>query len=275
MDNASIEQKKNLDLEIEKGALFRSHLQSQKDILQNDIKILNTDIVFLNEKVADKKRIAAEIPKLISQQRDLIRMNTSLTDSILSKEEVDEKELHRNEVASLRDEKHKLQKNVSELAESKTLIINKINYFNGQSEELKKKEEEIKQTLSTDISVLQIKKTELEGTISSVKKEIESIYKEKGVVEESIKIFKDYKANIKDGNNLVDHIVEHVSRINSQNVKEVDDFMIELKDKVAKIIFLSSSNIEKHNLILDEIPRLFVELQRKSLNREILNAHKH
>jgi len=46
-------------------------------------------------------------------------------------------------------------------------------------------------------------------------------------------------------------------------------------DKVKEVVAISTENINKHNVILDEIPKIFVELKRKSLEREPLKKIKH
>ena len=54
----------------------------------------------------------------------------------------------------------------------------------------------------------------------------------------------------------------------------MEDSIGRVKTKTDEILKLSTENITAHNQVLGEIPKLFVELQKKSLNREILNKNK-
>lgn len=268
MENTSIEQKKKIDIEIEKGIIFRDELTKQKNISVEEIKDLKNKIDILNQSIIEKEAITSDISRLSLQRNDLIKINTSISDSILSKEQIDEREEFRKEIGSLKTEKQNLQKYLSEVAISKTTIINEINYLNGKLDEIKEKEHIYNNHISSNILILEKEKSRLESTISLLEINIFSLEDKKNKILKDIEIMTKVYSDVFEKVGTLLNVTDHVKNVNSSNIIEIENVLSLVKEKSNEIIKLSTEDIQIQKNILSEIPKLFVELQRKVLKRD-------
>lgn len=172
------------------------------------------------------------------------------------------------EIAKLKEEKEKITKDIIELSQSKTEIQNDIVKSEGRMEELDKKEKLYEEIVSIEIPKLEVQKTKLETEVMSFQKEVSYLdLKKDGLVKDIDFLIKTQK-DVFERTGVLEKVVEHVTKISSSNIKELDEAVAILKKKVDEILKLSTEDIDAHNRILGEIPKLFVELQRKSLIRE-------
>ncbi len=178
------------------------------------------------------------------------------------------------DLSKLKDEKEKLALINRNLADSNTEIsekiqrsIGKLSYIEGldtEREKLVKKEVvefiEQKSILQTEVSQIKVTISELSAT-------------KQGLIEDISMLMKVHSTVFKNTTELEKVITDIVSKC-SGNAREVSDILKAVEDKFKDILKLSSLNIESHTQVLNEIPKLFVELRRKSLERDIINKKK-
>ena len=172
------------------------------------------------------------------------------------------------ELALLKEENEKLTQRNIEIADSSTEISEKIQQSIGRMEELDKQENLYKEIVAVEIPALEIVKTRLQTEITALKKEVVPLETRKEELVKDIEFLIKTKEDVSDKKEIIEKVVDHVTKVNSSNIKEIDEAIIALKSKVDEILKLSTEDIDAHNKILGEIPKLFVELQRKSLVRE-------
>lgn len=178
------------------------------------------------------------------------------------------------EVSLATTEAESLKKKNIELSNSNTEIQHEIGKSEGRLIELKNKEEESVQIVSKELSQLKEEKTQTETILSGLKKEITYFYDKKEELIKDISLLTQLYDKTFEKISPLEKIVEHVTKISSENIKEIELLIVSLQSNIKNIIGLSTLNIEKHNDILHQIPSLFVELRKKTLGRPSLLDNK-
>lgn len=196
---------------------------------------------------------------LTPEQKTQLKTWASERDSILS------------EISILKTEKEVLTKKNKELAESNTEIQTSIVEANVRMEELDKKESLYAEIVSIEIPKLEVQKTTLETEITGFQKEVSYLdLKKEGLLRDIEFLIKTQK-DVFEKTGVLEKVVEHVTKVSTTNIKELEDAVASVKTKVDEILKVSTSEIDAHTQILNEIPKLFVELQKKSLIKQRIN----
>ncbi len=178
------------------------------------------------------------------------------------------------EIAHEKIEYETLSKLNKDLASSNTEIADKIQQSIGRLEELIKKEKDRALLIVPEIADLSSEKSVLQVQVSSLNKEVTALTNTKSTITEDIKILMELKTILLDSRNFIDMITDKVTTSVSADMKQMDEFVKSLTIAIQNILELSTQNISAHTAVLDQIPKLFVEMKRKSLDREIINKHK-
>jgi DNA repair exonuclease SbcCD ATPase subunit len=176
-----------------------------------------------------------------------------------------------NEISALRSEQERLSSENVDLAVSSTDIADRIQQSIGRMSELDKQENDYINIIAAKIPALEVEKSILETKIPTLNKEIEELEVKKQNLEKDIMFLTVNYEEIFSRTGSLEKIVEHVTSVSSSNITELENSVSELTKKVKDILALSESDLKAHTDVLQEIPRLFVELKRKSLVREKLN----
>ena len=172
------------------------------------------------------------------------------------------------DIANLKLEKDKAEEKVKELAVSATELDNKIQQSIGRLAELDNTEKLYMEIVDVKIPELETKKTKLETGITAMERELVLLSKEKNEIKKDIEFLKGVHSNLFDKTGLLREVVEHVKNVNSSNLKEIEKSVETINNKAKEILSLSDHNISAHTEVLNEIPRMFVELQKKVLIRK-------
>jgi chromosome segregation ATPase len=173
-----------------------------------------------------------------------------------------------SEISILKDEKEKIIKQRNEAAESATEIENKVQQFIGRMAELDKQEKQYEEIVSVEIPKLETHKTRLETQITALASLLDGLEITKSKLQTDIEFLTKVQSEIFNRTEILEKVVEHVTNVSSANIKELNNAVIEITTKVKDILALSDSELKAHTEILNEIPRLFVELQKKILIRQ-------
>lgn len=172
------------------------------------------------------------------------------------------------EIAQLVDQKQKLSQQTAEIAISYSEIANKIQQSIGRMEELDKQEKLYMEIVASELPGLEKEKSTLQSEVSGLKKEITVLNEKKENLHKEITLLITTQEDVFKRTGILEKVVEHVTNVSSSNIKELNSAVASIKEKTDEILKVSTENINAHTRILNEIPALFVELQRKSLTRE-------
>jgi uncharacterized coiled-coil DUF342 family protein len=179
------------------------------------------------------------------------------------------------DIANLRTEHDKLASANKEVAASYTEIVDQINQGLGRLAELNLRESEYEGIVSTEVSKLESEKSKLQSEVVSLQQEIDFLLTERdsiiGLVSNLVSIHNKLSENAINTERMIGHVTE----VNSDNVREVENLLVTLKGEVKKIIDVNSQNVDKTNAVITELPRIIFELQRDILERKKFNKTKH
>ena len=188
---------------------------------------------------------------------------------------VSQRDLLLVDIANLRTEKEKLTLLNKNLAESNTDVQDRINRGIGRLEELDKKEKLYEEVVSTELSDLTAQKTQLEGNIEGLKKEIVLLVPQKETLVDLILNLTSIHNKLSESAVITERAVGIVTKANSDNAKEIDGLLATVKEQVGQIVAINAGNVEKTNAVIAELPRIIFELQRDILERKKFNKTKH
>lgn len=160
------------------------------------------------------------------------------------------------------------------LAASNTDLSDRIQQSIGRLTEIEEKEKEREGLVRKEIVDLAAEKSVLQTEVTSLKGEINNLSEGKQALFDEIgKLMKVHGTVFNNTTDLEKIITDIVNKC-SGNAREVSEILKLVEEKCKEILTLSTINIESHTQVLDQIPRLFVELRKKSLEREIIHKHK-
>lgn len=169
------------------------------------------------------------------------------------------------EISSLQSEKEQLElKNIT-LAESYTDIELRMNQNVGRIEELKKKEAELPLLISKEISSLNSEKSILQTEVTQLKSVLEVLKSDKEEVKADIASAISTFSVVKAESLLLEKIVDHVTKTSESNVKKIDSLVENLAKSLEEIIEVNKKNVAETNVVLDKLPRMLVEIQKRGL----------
>lgn len=175
------------------------------------------------------------------------------------------------EISSLQTKKEGLEKTNKELANSHTDIEARINQVIGRITELNKVEQELPTKISKEVAQLESRKTCLETEIMNLQKIIDTLNPRKEGLETSISFLLETFNSINDRVGLLDKVVGHVTSISDKNAITIEALVKTVKDGLKDVIDTHKVAVDQSNSIINELPKVFLEVQRKSLVRQVIN----
>ena len=171
------------------------------------------------------------------------------------------------EISSLRTVKEGLEKTNKELAISNTDITTEINKMLGRIEELKKKEAELVTLQSKELSVIQVNKNTLESDIEKLSKMIIALAVQKRDLERDISFLTDTFQKVEGKVSELDKVVDHVTRVSSENEEVFNTLMANLKKTLGELIDVNTKNVFETNVVIEKLPQMLVEVRKQGLMR--------
>ncbi len=178
------------------------------------------------------------------------------------------------EIAQSKTESEKLIAINRDLSSSNTEIADRIQQSLGRIEELTKKEKDLSELTTVENARLSQGKSVLQSEVAALYKEISLLKEHKDSLVENIdtlvRIHDKAFATIEN----VEQRVGYIAKISSENAQKIETVLSLVEEKSKDIVAVSTANIAAHTHVLTEIPRLFVELKRQSMDRDIISKHK-
>jgi chromosome segregation ATPase len=167
-----------------------------------------------------------------------------------------------SEIAVLRTEKESLTRSNKELAASNTDLETRINQILGRISELDKQEAEQVYIMSTDLASQKVEKAALEGDAANLRKEIITLQTSKNLLTETIASATDIYEKVFGRAKVLDEVVDHVTRVSGQNLRDVEMLLGTVKNSVQQVIDVNTENVSKTNRVIEELPKIFFDVQR-------------
>ena len=165
----------------------------------------------------------------------------------------------------LRVEEEKLQAINKDLACSNSDIENRMNIIRGRIEELKIKESEIPAVISKEVAFLESKKTTLESTITVLIRLIDVLTPQKESLAVDIKNSLATFEIIKGETLLLEKVVDKVTQVSEGNTTKINSLVADLAVGLEEIIAVNRKNVLETNIVIDKVPAMIMECQKKGL----------
>jgi len=168
-------------------------------------------------------------------------------------------------ISVLKTEKEKLESKNKELASSRSEIEAAMNVIKGRIEELKIKEKELPEVISKEVAFFQSKKTSLESEITVLQKLLNVLQPQKEGLEADIANALAVFEVIKGETLLLDKVVDKVTVVSKQNTDKINTLVTGLAASLEEIIAVNKKNVQETNVVLDKLPRLLMDMQKRGL----------
>lgn len=165
----------------------------------------------------------------------------------------------------LRDEQKGLRDTNIELASSNSDIESRMLVIRGRIEELKIKESELPAVISKEVALLQSKKTTLESEITNLGKLLDVLTPQKASLESDIEKALSTFEVLKGEALLLDKVVDRVTVVSQGNSDKINLLVSNLAVSLEEIIAVNRKNVLETNIVIDKVPAMIMECQKKGL----------
>lgn len=166
------------------------------------------------------------------------------------------------EVSALETKKQNLTKDCEALATSKTEITADINRGLGRLEEIEKREKERAALVSKDVADLEVQKTHLQSEIPGLKETIIALMSKKSTLESTIASLTDVHDRVFTRTAALEAIVDHVSRVSSENVTMIQNCLLAVEKSTGEIVEINRKNVAETMIVIEKLPRAILEYRR-------------
>ena len=165
----------------------------------------------------------------------------------------------------LREEQKGLRDKNIELASSNSDIESRMLIIRGRIEELKIKESELPAVISKEVALLQSKKTTLESEITNLGKLLDVLTPQKASLESDIEKALSTFEVLKGEALLLDKVVDRVTVVSQGNSEKINLLVSNLAVSLEEIIAVNRKNVLETNIVIDKVPAMIMECQKKGL----------
>ena len=179
-----------------------------------------------------------------------------------------------SEVSNLQTQKEKLESDVRNLSDSYSDIETRANQIVGRIEELYKKEKEAQDMTFKEVVSLRIEKSSLQVEILEASKVVVDLKSKKEELQTEISFLANTLRIMNDRVGSLDKIIGDTTAINANNVAVIEGLVSAVKSGLQSVIDINTEVVKKTNSVITELPKVFLEVQRKSLERKIIKKQK-
>jgi predicted nuclease with TOPRIM domain len=195
-------------------------------------------------------------PEISSEQDALLASWAAQRDAILLR------------ISVAREEYNTLLASNTSLTDSNTDLENRALVIEGRIQELVKKEEEFKLLVSSETAALAAEKSGLQSDVANLRSEIVVLQTHKNTIKDMVNTLTDVYDRVFSRAEVLDKVVDHVTTISKDNIRDVEMLLGTLKSSVQGVIDINTENVAKTNNLIAEIPRaMFNMLRREPIQR--------
>lgn len=162
----------------------------------------------------------------------------------------------------------------STVAEGQNLAALHVNIAEarGRLAELTALEERHKNSVSNDVSTLELRKTELEGIVSTKEAELKAALDKHSIVTAATEHFAIAHDNLTEKLTDAHKLVHEIVDAGAKHLSDMKTVMVEVKGVSDGVIAKSNENIAQTGIILEKLPRYIFELQKPIHVRRVFAA---
>ena len=252
-------------VENERLSLSNKILSKEVNDLEMKKTQLNDDLQKRSQLLSDVARNTVENSKLMAIKNELNNDILKLQDQAELKTWTAKRDAAQAEILELRIIKEKLEKTNKELAESCSDLDARINQATGRIFELAKKEEELPALISRKIADLESRKSTLQAEVNDLDDKIIIMKEQKSSLEKDISSALSTFNTVKDETLMLEKVVDRVTRVSADNTKKIDGLVDGLAKSLEAIIEVNKKNVFETNIVIEKLPRMLVEIQKRGL----------
>lgn len=128
-------------------------------------------------------------------------------------------------------------------------------------------EERFKTSVSSEIADLSLQKSNLEKEIEFKKAEIAALDIRKSETLENIKVLDVINEKVVNRSAEIDGIISKAIRLSEEGTSDITSLLTIVKKGCEEIVEVNQKNVKETNLVLEKLPAMIVELQKKKLIR--------
>lgn len=174
-----------------------------------------------------------------------------------------------SEISILRDENSKLEKANIEISASYTEVADRIKFSEGRLLELRNNEIEYEAVMDVALAQKIMDKAILENQIPLLEKEVASLEFQKNSLMDMIKMMQSINSGFAAKNIELEKQIGGVIALSEKNAGVVNSLMESLKVSTTELIDTNKKNVEETNIVINQLPRMVVELQKHGLIKKI------
>jgi len=198
----------------------------------------------------------------LPEQKDQLKTWAGQRDAVLA------------EISVNKVENEKLMTANRELAASLTRIQNEISQSTGRLEEMTFKENEFNTLIGIQNLELNNQKIYLETRVMDLRTEISVLEAQKDSLVKTLQILSEVNEKVFGRTKEFDENIEKARKTSADNLIETNNLLIALKGEFQKIIDVNAQNVEKTNVVVNQLPRIIFDLQKDIFERKQFNRHK-
>lgn len=176
-----------------------------------------------------------------------------------------QRDLLLSEISNLQTQKDKLEVENKNIANSYSDIETRAKQIEGRIIELNKKELELPALISKEIANLETRKVGLEVEVMNLSKIVKILSEQKESLEKDVALallnFDTFRSDALS----LEKVVDHVTRVSSDNTKKIDELVIGLAKSIEEIIEVNRKNVFETNVVIEKLPRMLMEAQKHGL----------
>lgn len=168
------------------------------------------------------------------------------------------------EASILAETKKKLVEDNDALAASNSDLHDRINQALGRMAAIDAEEKDYQGIVAKEVSELIVQKSSLQSEVAGLKNEIGILQSQKATLTDSISNLKDAYDRVFQRAEVLDKVVDHVTRVSESNASVMENSTADFKKNVDEMMSILNKNIEKANFIITKVPEVYFELQRQN-----------
>jgi chromosome segregation ATPase len=172
------------------------------------------------------------------------------------------------EIAIYRTERDRLKAINQEISKSNTDIESRLGKVQVRIDELDKKEAEYNEIVGVKNAELEKEKTELESKVSSLKEKVSRLTDEAFKLMNIGEHLRDTHKVIFSKTEDLQKVVDYVTRVTDGNIHNLEALFNMVEKKVKRVVEVSEASAKQTEYIMSELPRVFFDVQRQSLDRK-------
>lgn len=176
------------------------------------------------------------------------------------------------EIQKLKIITEKLETKNKELSVSNSDIESRMKVTQGRIIELKKVEKDVPKVISKEIAVMKTEKTRIESEIQNLEKILRILEVDKDSIDNDIEKSLHTFNIVKSETLLLGKVVDKVTSTSEENARKINLLVSNLAASLEDIVSVNKKNVYQTNIVIEKLPAIIMELQRKGLikNRQTI-----